>query len=341
MPSASIHPPHLTKYAIQTRQAINRIYQVLRDTVWRGGHEGPLEETRVREPLLKVYYDTQTSVFVSQCRRVSLYAFLMSMTCTVLLPLPHFVTFGLDWPQGGKEQWQQSDFMRLQKQANGVRIRLISNWRKLKVDISHWGDHWRWANGVRNRLQPIWVVISTSLFHLRSCKQEKGLIVAVRPTTLHHFLDTVLLKKRVTRRLSAATAVAQRHDNGRLGTSGIRKPVFTLSLRKVCDQNARISRERRRRANGARGRLSSHEGGWQPMELLPAVIFWLRSWTKVLEARKIPQHMCTRTQCSALWICVYFHFYHDKFIGRAFPVYSVRDGGVYWFCFVCVLICIM
>jgi len=28
---------------------------VSRDTVWRGGHAGPLEETRVREPLLKVY----------------------------------------------------------------------------------------------------------------------------------------------------------------------------------------------------------------------------------------------------------------------------------------------
>jgi len=36
--------------------------------------------------------------------------------------------------------------------------------------------------------------------------------VAARPTTLYHFLDTVLAKKRV-RRLAAATAVAQPHDN--------------------------------------------------------------------------------------------------------------------------------
>jgi len=34
---------------------------------------------------------------------------------------------------------------------------------------------------------------------------------------LHHFLDTVLPKKRVTRRLAAATAVARPHDNGRPG----------------------------------------------------------------------------------------------------------------------------
>ena len=28
-----------------------------RDTVWSGSHAGPLEETRVREPLLKIYYE--------------------------------------------------------------------------------------------------------------------------------------------------------------------------------------------------------------------------------------------------------------------------------------------
>jgi len=41
-------------------------------------------------------------------------------------------------------------------------------------------------------------------------------------TTLHHFLDTVLPKKRVMRRLAAATAVAQPHDKGRPGAAGAR-----------------------------------------------------------------------------------------------------------------------
>jgi len=38
----------------------------------------------------------------------------MPMTRTVPVPLPHFVPFGRDWPQGGKEQWQRSDLERAQ-----------------------------------------------------------------------------------------------------------------------------------------------------------------------------------------------------------------------------------
>ena len=129
------------------------------------------------------------------------------------------------WSRLASGWWSDQISRERRRRANTVRSRLSSNWRnlKLKVDNSHWGEHWTRANGVCSRLPPIWAVISSSLFRLRSCKQEKGLTVAARPMTLHHFLYTVLPKKKVTRRLAAATVVAQPHDNGRPGTSGIWK----------------------------------------------------------------------------------------------------------------------
>jgi len=39
--------------------------------------------------------------------------------------------------------------------------------------------------------------------------------------TFHHFLDTVLPKKRVERNLAVATVFIQPHDNNRPYTSGI------------------------------------------------------------------------------------------------------------------------
>ena len=40
---------------------------------------------------------------------------------------------------------------------------------------------------------------------------------------MHHFFDTVLPKKRVTRRLAATTAGAQPHDNSRPSAAGARQ----------------------------------------------------------------------------------------------------------------------
>jgi len=51
------------------------------------------------------------------------------MTRTAPLPLPHSITFGgAIWPQGGKAQWQRSDFGRVQKNKHAS---LVVDWNDL------------------------------------------------------------------------------------------------------------------------------------------------------------------------------------------------------------------
>ena len=124
--------------------------------------------------------------------------------------------------------------------------------------------------------------------------------------------------------------------------------IFTLyqsigiceqSLRGVWDRSDKISREHRRRANWACGRLNSTEGGQQPLGQFPAVIITLCSCTKELYGNKFTTYVYTM-----LWIvdlCVFSCKLRYEFITGEFPFYSVCDWGVCWFCFVHVLICIM
>jgi len=73
--------------------------------------------------------------------------------------------------------------------------------------------------------------------------------------------------------------------------------IYTYSAKRASGECAtaviRFSKERRRRANGARGRLSSNEGGRQPLRQLPAVIFRLRTCTKVLEGKNSSTYVYT------------------------------------------------
>ena len=95
----------------------------------------------------------------------------------------------------------------------------------------------------------------------------------------------------------------------------------------MCDCSDQISRERRRRANGARGRLSSNEGGRQPLGPLPAVIFRLRSCTKVLGGKISSTYVYTMLLIVNL--CVFLFVLRYESIMGEFQFYSVRDGGVW------------
>ena len=162
--------------------------------------------------------EIQTSVLVSQCRRVFPCTFLMPMTRIAPLPLSHFVIFGSAIglrvvKRSGSNQISRER----RRRANGVRSRLISNWGWITAIGGSTEDELTEFEVVSDQSGRSSAVVG---FVYAVANRKRGWQWPQGLTTLHHFLDTVL-KKRVTRRLAAATAVA--HDNGRPGTSGIWK----------------------------------------------------------------------------------------------------------------------
>jgi len=186
-----------------------KIELLSRNTVWRGCHGGPSEKTRVREALFEVYDQIETSVRVSECRRVFPCTFLMPMTRTVHCPCLtwlHLVAIGLRFvKRSGSDQISRD----CRRRANGIRSRLSSNWRWITAIGGSTEDELAEFVVVSDRSGRSSAVVG---FVCAVANRKRGWQWPQCLTALHHFLDTVLPKKRVTRRLAAATAVAQPHD---------------------------------------------------------------------------------------------------------------------------------
>jgi len=143
------------------------------------------------------------------------------MTRTVPLPLPHLITFGSAIglrvvKRSGSDQISRER----RRRANGVRSRLSSNWRWITAIGVSTEDDLTECIVVSDQSRRSSAVVS---FVCAVANRKGGWQWPQGLTTLHHFLDTVLPKRSVTRRLAAVKAVAQSHDNGRPGTSGIWK----------------------------------------------------------------------------------------------------------------------